>query len=185
MAADPFPLYTKPTDAIIGNGVLMIGASPVAAGATRGGLKFEPGHTMRHIEWDGEFDKVAGLDRYVGGNPRITGRVVDYTAAMLALLEAGGATVTAGTPSVSTVTPRAGGISLVVGSYIANVRLYLRLQSGKVGRVIFPFGLVTEYSLDFPAGVADEAGIPIVIEARLGTTETDFTKRAFTLEIES
>src|SRR5690242_14995414 len=84
-----WPGPTKPADVALDAGVLYVGDTPVAMGATRGGLSFDPGVTWRETDWDGKTTSIAGQERIVEYNSTITGKIVSLSSTLLQQLNPG------------------------------------------------------------------------------------------------
>lgn len=170
---------TMPADILIDSAVLKVdrGQVPVSTeiGASRGGLQFSPGMEMRSVEYDGRRAKKMGLDRVVSWDPKITGKMLQASPENLQMLEPGhtSAIVAGVDPEVDTqtITPKAASTMLVVGEYLANVRLEYRRGNGGTWAVCFPYGIVTQWAL---AGQDNnEAEFDITIEARGDAEDSD------------
>lgn len=150
-----------PDDVLLDTGVLKAdittpGTTEIV-GVSRGGLRFIPGKEIRNIPYDGRRFKVAGLDRITGGDPRITGTMLQAGPKDLRLYEAGAS------GSSNTITLKPAGQLFAIGDYHKFELLFDRANGGTCV-VTFPYGLVTEYELGSTDN--DESEIPITIEPR-------------------
>lgn len=178
-ALTTWPGPTKPTDVALDAGVLYVGTTPVAMGATRGGLTFDPGVTEREYDWDGKTSPVAGTERVTAYDAKITGKIVGMSSALLLQLYPGSTKTTdAGPPSVDTITP-INAAKIIPGDtgYLQNVCLIHLLSDGSIEQVIFAVAKVI--SPKFNATDKNEGEIDITIRAYLASTETDTTKCPF------
>jgi hypothetical protein len=160
--------YTSrlPTDVILDVGVLRveIGGVATVVGVSRGGLRFDPGISMKEVDYDGRRAPIVGGDRITFRRPTFAGTMLLAGPEDLRLFEpaAGG---TGSAPG--TVTPKPAGTPFVIGEYLKNVSLtFARSGSATATAVInFPYGLCTKYEI----GSTDEneGEVPITIEARL------------------
>src|SRR5690242_1029032 len=183
-----WPGATKPADVALDAGVLYVGDTPVAMGATRGGLTFDPGATTREYDFDGKMTPIAGTERVTDYKAVITGKVISMSSTLLQQLNPGSTkTTVAGPPSVDTVAPIKAGTPLdgttgqPTSGYLSNVCLIRRLASGKIEQVIFPVARVTSYKIS--GTDKSEAEIDLTIQAYLASTETDLTKCPFSMTV--
>ncbi|KKM66924.1 hypothetical protein LCGC14_1476360 [marine sediment metagenome] len=126
-------------------------------GVTRGGLTFNPNHTIRNPEYDGKLANIKGIDRITFRNPTISGTMIELTAANLMMIEPGGATP---------VTLKDSGTFLASGDYLTNVAIAFERPDGSVFGYNLPDALVTTYDV---AGQNSEGEteVAITIEGRL------------------
>jgi hypothetical protein len=157
-----------PTDLLLDTGVLSVAGTVV--GPTRGGMKFNPGTTMRDVEYDERMAPVVGLDRKVFMRPTFTGTVLLAGPEDYRILEAGGS----GTGN--TVTPKPAGVQLASGEYLTNVAITWRRSGGGTCVIAFPYAICTQYE---QSGTDQkEAETTFTIEARqnragVGATDGD------------
>src|SRR5574337_953607 len=123
-----FPGYVKPSDLMIDAGVLYVGATPAGMGATRGGIKFDPGATMRNVPFDGKTTDIAGLDRITDYNAKITGKMIDLSGPSLQQLHPGSTSSDSGSEHI--VTPIDATVMLSAGDYLTDVTWIGRAQTG-------------------------------------------------------
>jgi hypothetical protein len=154
-----------PTDLLIDIGILSydVAAVDTVLGVSRGGLQFDPGITIKELEYDGRRSPIVGGDRISYRKPTISGSMLQLGPEDWRLFEAG-AGGTGSTPG--TVVPKLAGLSLVIGEYVKNLTLTFTRSGGGTGKVKFPYALCTKYG---PVGGKDndEAEIPVTFEARL------------------
>lgn len=161
-----------PTDALLDVGILMVGNAKI--GVTKGAPQFDPARVIENIEFDGKHAPIKGLDRLFHGPASISGSLIELgdasSGAQLAKLEPGSSAASAGSPNVTTITPKVGGGLLASGDYLTDVRLIFEravVGSGtkQYAAIYFPVGLVVQYGPiqgeDRKTGV-----IPFKIEAR-------------------
>jgi hypothetical protein len=146
---------------MLDTGVLYLN-SDVAFGVTDGGLSFDPGTQRENIDFDGKFFDVEGLDRTTGGQPKISGKVIEASAAKLAVYEQGSASNTVG--GVTTLTPRIAGELYATGDYVTNVRVAYRRGGGGFAIVKFPIGIVSSWKVG--PGSNKRSAIDLEIMAR-------------------
>lgn len=155
-----------PADVLWEQGIIHIDNTTPWAYSTGGGARFEPGDEWRNIaeDIDGVHHKMAGADVKVGGNPVITGTIVQMTAALLAQLSPGSSSGVVTT--VTTVTPAAAGDMLdATTDYLDDVRAVYPIKTGKFFIVHFPKGLVTQWT-PRGGGKGEKGAVDVTIEAR-------------------
>lgn len=172
-----------PNDILLDSGVLYVGTK--VWGAFAGGLKFDPGISYRNADFDGKRSPVKLLDRVSMRMPKISGTVIELPLATTTVagnvpaIEPGAATnVTGAWSSVSSFAPKAAGVLLVAGDYLADVRLiYQRgastTSAGQYVQVRFPSALCTKYDITGQDG--SEVAIALEIEARLDPALSGFS----------
>lgn len=161
-----------PSDVLLLPGVLYIGSTPI--GVFRKGGQFEPGHEFVNLEFPGKQSPIKLLDRKFFGTAKFSGTLIEIgeaaTGNQAAKLEPGVASATAGSPSVTTLTPEAGGTFLASGRYQSNVRLIYDRGVGtgtkRYFAILFACGLFTKYGPISGEGTREEAEIPFEVEAR-------------------
>ena len=174
-----FPGYVKPSDLMIDAGVLYVSATPAGMGATRGGIKFDPGATMRNVPFDGKTTDIAGLDRITDYNAKITGKMIDLSGPSLQQLHPGSTSSDSGSEHI--ITPIDATVMLSAGDYLTDVTWIGRAQSGGTIEVNFPFAIVEKYSI---AGTDKAEGeIDVSIKAVLGASETNLNACPFTVTL--
>lgn len=155
---------TTPGQLILGPGVLEYESAPstwTKFGAMRGGVRVTFGEEWRQPEIDGLVAPMAGIDRVVYVEATMEGTLLEWTAAKMAILRPGSASVVAA--GVTTIT------SPAPGTYITEASLFswrATFQKGDLSayRVVFPKALPRVAS----AGAADrgEGDMPITLLAR-------------------
>jgi hypothetical protein len=156
-----------PTDLLVDTGILKVGAKGGATailGVSRGGLQFDPGNTLREVEYDGRRAPVELLDRKSFMRPRITGTMLLAAQEDFAYYEAGSTTATAGTPAVHTVTPRAADSLMATGDY-KKVELVFNRSGGGTVTITFPSALFVKYG-PITGTDQNEGEVAVEIEAR-------------------
>lgn len=163
-----WPGYKKPRTQLVNAGVVYVGETAVGMGATEGGLTFDPGREMRNVPFDGKTTDVAGLDRVITYNSRITGRWKDISAEFIQMLEPGSASD--GSSGTNTITPIIAHKFLTQGDYLKNVTFVGLCSDGKTRRVFMEWAIVESYTL---ATTDKEEGLfDVAIKGVLGP-ETD------------
>lgn len=157
-----------PTDVLLDSGYFLIGASPQNAfSAQEGGLKWDPGKTLREIDFDGRRSAVAGLDRTVFWKPKLTVTLLEIPLAAWSQLEPGSvlATVSGGPSGATQVQPKPAGVLYAAGDYIANARIAWQRTDGTYFQIRMPKALVTKWDI---AGTDKQEGKwAVEIEPRL------------------
>lgn len=171
-------LDTLPDDVLLGTAILMVGA--VKVGATRGSPTWNSNITYTNLEFDGKQAPVKGLDRRIQGEPIMAGTLIEFgptgSGLQIPKLEPGSSSADTGvTPdTLTTITPKAGGLFMVDGDYLQDVRLLYRrgiLAAAGVkhyAAILFPWAFVHRYGpIQAGAAANTEATIPFEIAARL------------------
>ncbi len=139
-----------PTDVLLDSGVFLIGASPgIAFSAQEGGLKWDPGKTLKEIDFDGKRSAVAGLDRTVMWKPKLTATLLEFPLAAWSQLEPGSvlATVAGGPSGATQVWPKPAGVLYAAGDYIANARIAWQRTDGSYFQIRMPKALVGKWDI--------------------------------------
>jgi hypothetical protein len=139
-----------PTDVLLDSGILLIGSSPaVAFSAQEGGLKWDPGKTLRQIAFDGQHSDIAGLDRTVTWKPKLTCTILEIPLAAWSQLEPGSvlATVAGGPSGATQVQPKPAGVLYAAGDYIANARVAWQRTDGTYFQIRMPKALVGKWDV--------------------------------------
>lgn len=109
---------------------------PTKFGVSVGGLTFEPGREIRHIEFDGRRDEIEGLHRFVGRTGVISGTVLIEFPKHIPLVEPGITDATVG--SITTWTPKASSTLWTPNThYLNNLRMVGTKPSGTFVDVTF------------------------------------------------
>lgn len=153
-----------PTDVILDAAVFLINAA-TPFGVSRGPFTFDPGTAWENVEYDNKFYPKVGLDRKVGGVPKLSGTLIELNATKHAKLEPGSSSATVS--GDTTITPQGAGDLLVEGDYLTNVRCAWKRQGGGYALVEFPFALVTKYD------VKGKGEVSIEVEARQADDAAD------------
>lgn len=69
------PGYAVPDDAIVDVGVIAVGGVAAAWAATEGGLTWDAGKKVRHVEYDGRSFEHEGLHRTTGYDAKLSGKI--------------------------------------------------------------------------------------------------------------
>lgn len=161
---------TTPTVVGLGAGLIYIGST--LWGATRGGIRFTNGQEMRPIEFDGRTGRVMLHDRIVAWDPLMSFDIIEFSAAVLARLNPGSTSITAG--GVTTVTPRDANLLFAAGDYMTNFFAAWRRGDGTYFRILFPKALVVGYEgpngTDKEEAVASVSVAPALDLAAVGVT---------------
>ncbi len=127
-----------PTDTLFNTGVLFVGNSPLSA--SRGGLTFDPGNTIKQTTYDGQTADVATLDRKTYMKPTIKGKFLQFTHHEMRNFEPGANVHTQTTPAPA-------GVYYTKAQMIANLRLIFERGGGGYVEVVFPLALCEKYTL--------------------------------------
>lgn len=158
-----FPGYAAPQAFVVDAGVLMVGSNVI--GATRGGLKFDPGITYRHVEFDGKTSDIEQLHRITEYNSTISGKMKDLTDAAISRYFPG---ATSDGSSNNLFTMKSARAFLGSGDYLSNVKLVASQSDGETIVVTFAKALVEKVS--FTTQDKDEADVEISIRAVLASS---------------
>jgi hypothetical protein len=112
--------------------------------------KFSPAIELAMSEFDGMQAPLKGMDRFFYGQAKISATLMELgdsaTGNQIAKLLPGSSSASAGSPNVTTITPKGGAIFLASGDYLTDVRLLFErgISSGtkKYFAIYFPCGLV-------------------------------------------
>lgn len=165
-----FPGYAAPTGFVVDAAVLLVGSTPM--GASDGGITFNPGREVRHVEFDGKTSEIAGLHRVTAYGPTITGRFKDLSGAAILRYEPGS---TSDGSSTNLFTMKPARDFWVTGDYLAAVKLKgNRTPVGGVTKALvvnFAYAYVQSYqiiTLD-----KDEADVELTLIGVLAPGATD------------
>ncbi len=162
-----------PNDVLLDSGIILIGPSPaVAYSAQEGGVKWDPGKTIREIEFDGKRSAVAGLDRTVMWKPKLTATILEVPLPAWSQLEPGSvlATVAGGPSGATQIQPKPAGIMYAAGDYIINARVAWQRTDGTYFQIRMPKALVVKW--DIAGTDKQEAKWAIELEPRLDMSVT-------------
>jgi len=140
----PFPGYAVPTQYLIDAGLLTIGGNTVTWGATVGGLKWQPGNEVRHVQFDGLRAEIQGQHRNTGGSPVISGKVLSSSDANVIRMHPGSSSDGS---STNTITPLQSDVFWQSGAYLTDVYYVGRRQDGKVFMIHAPVCYVRKAEL--------------------------------------
>ena len=159
-----FQNASTPGDLLLDSGILRLGANIFAA--LRGGIRFDPGVTIRNVDFDGKRAPIRGLDRRTMVVPKISGTMIELPFSRIAAIEPGStAAAGGGYGGADAYTIQPSGILLASGSYQTDVRAIWRRGNGELWGVRFPVALCTRWTM---SGADNEEGaIEFEFEARL------------------
>lgn len=172
----PLSSYTStlPADVLLDSGILYIGAqgSRTVFSAIEGGLKFDPGKAYREVMFSGKRSRIRGLDRNTEFKSKITGTIIECSAALMPSLEPGATAVTlSGSPAgfTSGYQAKRAGVLYVTGDYIATISAVWQRGDGTYVQVRFYDGAaITKWDI---VGTDNQEGkIAIEIDAVLDLT---------------
>lgn len=158
-------------DFMRGAGFLYINGDPW--GVSDGEFTFDPGTEWENTPFADKGYKLRGLDERLGGDPKISGTLIQWTAATAARLEPGSTSQVLGGNTV--VTPKPAFTYLSTGDYVELVAVYFPKVSGGFRGVQFDRGLVTTWRLRGRS--RGKALIELEIEARLDQSGDPSTDR--------
>lgn len=114
-----------PKDVLLDMGILRIASATI--GVTKGAPRWEPNDEFQNVDFDGKHAPILGLDRTFHGEPKISGVLMEFgdssSGNQIPKLLPGSSSATAGSPAVTTITPKIGGGFLASGDYLTDVRL--------------------------------------------------------------
>lgn len=171
-----FPGYSAPAAFVIDAGVLLVGST--AIGATRDGMKFDPGITYRHVEFDGKTTDIAGLHRIVEYNATMAAQLLDLSDAAIGRYNPGSSSDGSAN---NLFTMKAARSFLVTGDYLTNVKFVGQQSDGAAENIIITFARALVEKVSFKTNDRDEALIDIVIKAVLDVNATNLEAAPFTI----
>lgn len=177
-----------PNDVLLDMGILMVGTSVL--GVTKGPPQFSPEIELAMSEFDGMHAPLKGMDRFFYGPAQISATIMEFgdsaTGNQLAKLFPGSSTATAGSPSVTTITPKAGGGFLASGDYLTDFRMIFQrgISTGlkQYFAIYFPVGLVLP-TFTLQGEPRKYAQAPITIAARKDASSGNVYDAPFKLEL--
>ena len=125
----PFPGYAIPEQYLIDVGVITIDGKVTAWGATVGGLRFNPGVEIRHVQFDGLRSEIQGQHRNTGGSAVISGKVLSSSDANIIRMNPGS---TSDGSDLNTITLLQNDVFWAEGDYLDDVYYIGRRQDNKV-----------------------------------------------------
>lgn len=175
-----FPGYTAPSAFVLDAGIIRVGSTVV--GATRGGMQFEEGKEMRHVEFDGKTTDIAGLHRITAYNTTMSGDFLDCSDAAIGRYFPG-STSDGSTDNLWTM--KAARDLFVTGDYLTNLQWVGQSSiSGTETMVItFPRAFVEQAS--FRTNDKDEGIWSVTFKAVLDVNATDLEAAPFTITMDA
>lgn len=157
-------------DLLIGPGILMAGN--VVLGVSRGSFTFDPGKQIRNIDFDGKSSPMAGLDRIVAYDAKLSGVLLEWNEATLEMLEHGAA-LGAAVSGVQLLAPRDANTLFTSDNiwYVDNLRFLMDLSDGTIASILFAKAAVESWSVKGAPG--GEGELSVVFGARLAGTDPD------------
>lgn len=172
-----FPGYAAPTGFVVDAAVLLHGSTPM--GATKGGLTWNPGKEIRHVEFDGLSTEIAGLHRILAYKPTISGNMKDLSAAAIGRYEPGS---TSDGSSTNTYTMKPAKEFYASGDYLQDVTFKGNRSDGKAFVIKLAWAIVREYNITTPD--RNEADVAITLEGVLQPGATDLELCPYTIQEE-
>lgn len=177
-----------PSDVLLDMGIPMVGST--AIGVTNGPPKFSPAIELAISEFDGMQAPLKGMDRFFYGQAEVSFTLMELgdsaTGNQIAKLLPGSSSASAGSPNVTTITPKGGGIFLAAGDYLTDFRLLFErgISSGtkKYFAIYFPCGLVLP-TWDLQGEARKYAKSAVTIGARRDMTSGNVYDAPFKLEL--
>ena len=171
-----FPGYAAPQAVVLDAGVLMVGSTVI--GATRGGMTFDPGVQLRHIEFDGKTTDIAGLHRIVEYNTTISGDILDTTDAAIGRYFPG---ATSDGSSDNLFTMKDARDFFVTGDYLTNFKFKGQQTDGTNENLIITFPRALVESATFKTNDRDEGVWTVTIKAVLDVNASNLEAAPFTI----
>lgn len=172
-----WPGYRKPEDFLTDVGVIAIGGSTEAWGATVDGIQFDPGKEVRTVEFDGRSSEQEGQQRTIRYNAKLTGKVKRGGASTILAFEPGSSASDGSDSNGNEVTLLDARSPWQTGMYLENVNYIGRQSNLEVMHVFFERAYVKTYKLvtkDNDEGTWDIEIIPV-----LPASETNLNKVPF------
>lgn len=147
--AFPGWVSTLPQDILLDSGAIYLGANGSGAllGRTLGGITFDPGRTIKDVDFDGMRAPVKGLQRIVDYKSVIKTKLLSYNAPEFTTLEPGFASAS-GSGIVATYYTLYGASQYFTsGSYLSDVRAVWRRSDGSFFQVRFHIALAYKYTI--------------------------------------
>jgi hypothetical protein len=171
-----FPGYSAPSAFVLDAGVIMVGSTVI--GATRGGMAFDPGMTLRHVEFDGKTTDIAGLHRIVEWNATISGDMLDTTDAAIGRYFAGSSSDGSAN---NLFTMKAARDFFVTGDYLSNLIWKGQQSDGTAENLIITFARALVEKATFKTNDRDEGMWSVTFKAVLDVNASDLEAAPFTI----
>jgi len=158
------PAYAVPNDAPVDVGVIAVGGVVAAWAATEGGLTWDPGKKVRHVEYDGRSFEHEGLHRTTGYDAKLSGKIKRGGAALMLDLEPGSSSDGSSGSDGNMVTLLDARLPWEEGQYLEDVYYIVQQQDGLIFRVHMPLAYVKTYKLvtkDNDEGMWDIDLVPV------------------------
>ncbi len=155
------PGYAVPDSAIVDVGVIAVNGVAAAWAATEGGLTWDPGKKVRHVEWDGRSFEHVGMHRTTGYDAKLSGKI---KRGFTTDFEPGSSSDGSSGSDGNVVTLLDARLPWSEGYYLTDVYYIGQQQDQVIFRVHMPLAIVTEYKLvtkDNDEGVWDVTIKPV------------------------
>ena len=172
-----WPGYKQPEDFVTDVGIIAIGGSTEAWGATVDGLNFDPGREVRIVEFDGRSSEQEGQHRTIRYNAKLTGKIKRGGASTILAFELGSTASDGSDSNGNEVTLLDARTTWQPGQYLENINYIGRQSNEEVMHVFMERGYVKTYKLatkDNDEGVWDVEIVPVLL-----ATETNLNKIPF------
>jgi hypothetical protein len=168
MPLEPY-LSTTPSDFLGSPAIIRIGSTN--KGVTRGGVKWDPGWEVEHIQFDGMHAPVLGMQRKFYGIAKLSFTLLDLglaaTGNQIAMVEAASSAASAGSPNVTTITPEDGGTLYDSDNVLTLLRaIWDRGAGAGINRyfcVVFPKAYVMKWAINDSGNVRDVATVDVEV----------------------
>lgn len=171
-----FPGYSAPAAIVVDAGVFLVGSTPI--GATRGGMTFDPGIEIRHVEFDGKTTDIAGLHRIVEYNSTMTAQILDLSDAAISRYFPGS---TSDGSADNLFTMKDARDFWVTGDYLTNLKFVGAQSSGASDSLIITFARAMVTVNSITTNDRDEALVDVVFKAVLDVNATNLEAPPFTI----
>lgn len=180
-AAFPGWSPTLPQDILLDSGALYIGpiGSGVLLGRTMGGISWDPGRTIKDVDFDGMRAPVKGLQRITEYKSILKSKILQFNATEFTQLEPN-FTSASGSGAVSTYyVPSIASAFYPAGGYLADVRAVWRRADNSFFQIRMHIALCYKYTIAAKDKTAAEVDVefhglidPTAINPATGATYT-------------
>lgn len=171
-----FPGYTAPQAFGIDAGVFLVGSTPI--GATKGGMQFDPGVEIRHIEFDGLSTEIAGLHRITKYTATMSAKVLDLTDAALSRYFPG---ATSDGSSNNLFTMKDAREFWVTGDYLTNLKFVQQQSDGSAESFVITFARAMVKVNSITTEDNNETVVDVTFTAVLDVGATDLEAAPYTI----
>lgn len=175
-----WPGYKKPEDFITDVGIIAIGGSTEAWGATTDGITWDPGKKVREVEFDGKSSSQVGQIRTIGYDAKLTGKVKRGGASTVLAFEPGSSSDGGSDSNGNTVTLLDARTTWEEGMFLEDVHYIGRQSNAEVMHVYMERAYVSKYKLvtkDNDEGIWDIEIVPVLPEDETNLNKIPFVYR--------